>query len=106
MATCKSCGNGIEWVNNGGKWQPLEPGTGERHRCKIQRRCASCGEPFMGANYMKLCMPCYRNAQAAPHEAPRRGPAHPPRHTRRKAPAKPREPLQRDLDEFNDDIPF
>lgn len=58
---CRDCNKPIEWLEEGGRWKPVEPGTTTRHRCDLDQLCEVCEKMFKGAPWMKVCPECYRN---------------------------------------------
>jgi len=60
MATCKRCGEIIEWAqDSNGKWMPKDPGSNGRHQCMDSNRgyssnqtktCKYCNQPMKWQN--------------------------------------------------------
>ena len=89
---CRDCDAPIAFIERNGRWIPVEPGTGRRHRCALDQECEACQKTFKGAPWMKTCPDCYRGghtAQNPPLDRPK-----PPRE---------RERLK---DAPDDDVPF
>ena len=93
--TCKDCQGPIKWQERNGKWTPLDPRTGERHRCQIDRirEVAGCGKKFKGAPWMRACPEGYKRDSGRGSNAPRE-PARAPRTKERLEPGR------------DDDVPF
>lgn len=94
VSECRDCDELISFIQgSNGRWIPVEPGTENRHRCKLEQRCESCGETFQGANWMKTCPKCYRSGRTAQNPV-----QEPP------TPARDPERL-READDVDEDIP-
>jgi len=74
---CRDCQAPIEFIQGrNDRWIPVEPGTENRHRCKLERTCENCESKFEGAPWMKLCPDCYKGGRSSRSSS---GGARPPR---------------------------
>ena len=91
---CRDCAAPIKWQSRNGRWVPLDPYTGDRHRCSIEKTCEGpgCGKTFKGAPWMKHCPECYKI-----HGSGRSRPQEPASKPRKREPLKPG---------GSDDVPF
>jgi uncharacterized Zn finger protein (UPF0148 family) len=95
-SNCKDCGSPIKWQNRDGRWIPLDPRSDRRHTCQLDQKCESCGAPFKGANWMKVCPACYKRDSTGGRNGP-------PAETR---PAREPERLAPGPRDQKDDVPF
>ena len=86
---CRDCGEEIAFKKNkNDRWAPVDPMSGQPHRCEIDRVCEDCQKTFKGASWMKVCGDCYRDGGSTkPDPAPE---------------SRPTEPLQEDFDDGTD----
>lgn len=60
---CRDCGESIQFEKQHGKWVPLDPATHQRHRCKLNQHCGTCGGTFQGSPWMKKCPQCFQDSR-------------------------------------------
>lgn len=66
MATksCNYCQASIDFAQTAqGRWRPVDAGTQNWHRCKLEQKCGVCGGVFEGAPWMDKCPQCFKDSK-------------------------------------------